>query len=69
MALTMLIRTHIIFSTGFRKKILNVFKTETELFETAVCHPTHIYLLSTTLQIQTIGWNTAQLTFIFAVGQ
>ena len=46
-----------------------LLKTEMGVSETAVCHPTPIYLLSTTLQIQIIGYNTAQLTFIYAVGR
>ena len=44
----------ILFSQGSEKNI-TVFKTEMVVSKTAVCHPTHIYLSSTTLQNRIIG--------------
>ena len=50
------VRFDIVYNNLFNENT-TVFKTETEVPGTAVCHPTpiHVYLSSTNLHIQIIG--------------
>ena len=51
-----------------QKKIL-VLKTEAEVSETTVCHPTHISDQVPPFKFRfLVQLNTVQLTFIFSVG-
>ena len=43
-----------IFSNRVQKKV-NLLKAEMEVYETALCHHTHIYLSNRSLQIQIIS--------------
>ena len=59
------------FLTQHSNKYINILKPETEVFETAVCHPTHIYL-SIKYHHSNLGYWLEHCTtdiYILAMGQ